>query len=154
MNPSSRSTFATATLSLVAGISTSGRSISLALRMRVSMSAIGSVIMAVFPSVGGGGTPHGFPLRPPPVSRLPGRLADAGDHPVAREFAEADAAAAELAVNGPRPTADLAAADDLHEGPAGEHLFGVPLRGRLLQLGLVLIHRRQLTTVLRFFRVG
>src|SRR5437764_15109733 len=47
MNPSSRSTLASATFSLVAGISTNGRSMVLALRMRVSMSAIGSVIMAV-----------------------------------------------------------------------------------------------------------
>src|SRR5438309_2033144 len=45
MKPSSSSTLASATLRFVAGISTAGRSISLALRMRVSMSAIGSVIM-------------------------------------------------------------------------------------------------------------
>ncbi len=38
---------ASATFSLVAGISTNGRSMPLALRMRVSMSAIGSVIMGV-----------------------------------------------------------------------------------------------------------
>src|SRR3954471_15704782 len=147
MKPSSSSTFATATFSLVAGISTSGRSISLALRMRVSMSAIGSVIMAVFLPGWGSGTPPRVPPTTPPVSRLPGRLADAGDQPVARELAEADAAAAELAVHGPRPAANLAAADDLHEVAAGEHLGGVPLIGRLLHLGLVSLHGRQLTAV-------
>src|SRR5262245_49026136 len=102
MNPSSRSTLASATLSLVAGISTNGRSISLALRMRVSMSAIGSVIMAASP-----------------LSQLPGRLADAGDQPVAREPAEADAADAELAVHGPRPPADLAPPRHADQLPAG-----------------------------------
>src|SRR5262249_40129788 len=45
-----------------------------------------------------------------PLSRLPGGLAHAGDHPVAGEPAEADAADAELAVDGPGPAADLAAA--------------------------------------------
>src|SRR5262245_59207683 len=106
MKPSSSSTLASATLSLVAAISTNGRSILLALRMRVSISAIGSVIMAVSPFRGW----------------LPGCLANAGDHPVAGEFAEADPADAELAVHRSGASADLAAAAELHLLATGQEL--------------------------------
>src|SRR5262245_27559656 len=101
MKPSSLSTWATAALSLVAGMSTNWRSIRLALRMRVSRSARGSVIMVV-PS--------------------PARLLHAGDQPVAGQVAEADPADAELAVDRPgpaaqptaQPDADALAREDLH----------------------------------------
>src|SRR5579883_87258 len=136
MKPSSSSTRASATLSLVAGISTSGRSISLALRMRVSMSAIGSVIMAVSS-----------------LSRLPGCLADARDHPVARKLTETNPAAAELAVHRSGPAADLAAADNLDARVARQDLLRVALIDRLLQFGLVLLHGFKLPTELGFFCV-
>src|SRR5260370_14070594 len=89
MKPSSLRTWAMATLSLVAGMSVTGRSMRLALRMRVSMSATGSVIMAVLLS--------------------PARFFDAGNQPVAGHVAEADAADAELPIDGPWPAAQLAA---------------------------------------------
>src|SRR6516225_7864872 len=90
MKPSSLSTWAMYCLTRVAGISTAGRSIRLALRMRVSMSAIGSVIMAVSPA----------------------RLRYAGDEPVVGHVAEADAADAELPVDGPPAPAQAAAEAD------------------------------------------
>src|SRR5579884_2204130 len=105
MKPSSLSTSATAALRRLAGMSTAGRSMKLALRMRVSMSATVSVIMVVGPS--------------------PARLGDAGDQPVAGHVAEADAADAELAVHRPRPPAQFAAqpdADDVAR-PHGPHLL-------------------------------
>src|ERR1700730_12208932 len=97
MKPSSLSTWAMRCFIFVAGMSTTGRSMRLALRMRVSMSAIGSVIIAASPS-------------------SPAGLLDAGDQPVGGHVPEADPADAELAVVGPRPAAQLAAqadADDL-----------------------------------------
>src|SRR5271169_474562 len=60
----------------------------LALRMRVSMSAIGSVSTS---------------------SLLPARLRHAGDDALVREIAQADAAQAELAEDGARPPATVAA---------------------------------------------
>src|SRR3546814_9863989 len=60
-----------------------------ALRMRVSMSEIGSVMVMV-----------GLPS--------PARLGDAGDLPGVHHLAEADPAEAELAVHGVRTTAPLA----------------------------------------------
>src|SRR6478736_6452441 len=63
----------------------------LALRMRVSMSAIGSVIVIV--------------RRPSPA-----RLGDAGDLAGVHELAQADPAQAELAVDRARPTAPAASA--------------------------------------------
>src|SRR3954462_5044772 len=116
MNPSSLSTWARATLSLVAGMSTAGRSIRLALRIRVSMSAIGSVIM----------------VRGPP---LPAGLLDARDQPVAGQVAEADAADAELAVDGPGPAAEPAAAADADQLPRLELLGLVRLLLARLQGG-------------------
>src|SRR5205085_8441603 len=92
MKPSSLSTWAMRCLSLVLGMSTAGRSMRLALRMRVSMSAIGSVIMAGILS--------------------PARFLDARDQAVAGHVAEADAADAELAVHRARPAAQPAAQAD------------------------------------------
>src|SRR6185437_4442120 len=100
MKPSSSSTLASATFRFVAAISTNGRSISFALRMRVSMSAIGSVIIARVPNWEAG------PME------LPGRFADAGNQAVGGHFAEADAADAELAVDGAAAAAQLAAVAD------------------------------------------
>src|SRR5262249_10203758 len=71
---------------------TTGRSMRLPLRSRVSMSAMESVIMAVAPS--------------------PARLLHAGDQPVAGHVAEADPADAELAVDGARPAAQPAPQPD------------------------------------------
>src|SRR5579859_8053231 len=84
MKPSSLSTWATCCFMSVDGISTAGDSMRLPLRMRVSMSAMGSVIMAVFPG-------------------LPARLPHAGDEPLVGHVAEANAAQAELAIDRPRP---------------------------------------------------
>src|SRR5262249_49563567 len=84
MKPSSLSTWAIWPLTLVAGISTTGNSTRLALRIRVSMSAIGSVIMA-----------RGLPL--------PAGFLDAGDQAVGGQVAEANAADAELADQGTGP---------------------------------------------------
>src|SRR5947209_5051257 len=64
----------------------------LALRMRVSMSATGSVIMMDSPS--------------------PARLLDAGDQPVGGQVPEANPADAELAVDGAGPAAQPAAHAD------------------------------------------
>src|SRR5437763_7022560 len=93
MNPSSFSTWATLIFSRVAGMSTNGISMRLALRMRVSMSASVSVIMV--------------------VSSSPARLLDTRNQPAARHVAEADAADAELAVHGPRPATQPAPQPDL-----------------------------------------
>jgi hypothetical protein len=60
----------------------------LALRMRVSMSAIGSVSIR---------------------SLLPARLRHAGDRALVRELAQADPAESELAEHGARPSAPVAA---------------------------------------------
>src|SRR5207302_9799922 len=92
MKPSSLSTWAMRCFIWVPGMSTTGRSMRLALRMRVSMSAIGSVIMALILS--------------------PTRFLDAGDQPVAGHVAEADAADAELAIHGAGPAAQPAAHTD------------------------------------------
>src|SRR5437870_9890252 len=78
-----------ASLNLLAGMSTTWRSMRQALRMRVSMSAMGSVIMAQFLS--------------------PARFHDAGNQSVGRHVAEADPADAELAIDSARPPAQLAA---------------------------------------------
>src|SRR5438132_437755 len=84
------------------GISTFSCSALFALRMRASMSATGSVIIA--------GSPR--------------TLRHARDHALVREFPEADPAEAELAVDRPRPAASVAArvvADPVLLGPL---LFG------------------------------
>src|SRR5262245_5792279 len=79
------------TLSVEAGMLVSLRPMRLALRMRVSMSAMGSVIMG-----------------------SPGSLAHAGDFAAQRALAQADAADAELAVHRARTAADAAAAVSAH----------------------------------------
>src|SRR5436305_1770977 len=97
MYPSSLRTWASLAFSPDAGISTAGFSIRTALRMRVSMSANGSVIIGgVF---------------------LPTGLADAGDQTVGRHAPEADPADAKLTVDGPRPAADLAPQPDADQVP-------------------------------------
>src|SRR4051794_12122075 len=109
MNPSSLRTWTTAAFTLVAGMSTAGRSMRLALRMRVSRSARGSVIMVV-PS--------------------PARLHDPGDQPVEGQVTEADPAHAELAVHRPGPAAQPAAQADADAIARQElDLVGVPLVG-------------------------
>src|SRR5262245_53221496 len=112
MKPSSLSTLATAAFIFVEGMSTVGRSMRLALRMRVSRSAIGSVIMVCAPS--------------------PAGLGDARDQPVARQAPEADPADAELAVDRPRPAAQLAAVADADDLARLHELGGVALGGVLL----------------------
>src|SRR5919112_4781765 len=74
-------------LKVEAGISTSSRSACSPFRMRVRKSAMGSVI----------------------DMWLPARLREAGDHSLVRDLAHADAAEAELAQVGARPSAPLAA---------------------------------------------
>src|ERR1700722_15975043 len=115
MNPSSLSTWATFIFKRVAGMSTAGRSMRLALRIRVNISANGSVIMVGSPS--------------------PARLRHAGNQPVAGHVAETDPADTKLAIHCPRPATQLAAqanADLL----ARQHLH---LAG-VLQVGLQLLH--------------
>src|SRR5437016_2636353 len=101
MKPSSLSTWAMRAFRLVAGMSTVGRSMRLALRTRVSMSAIGSVIMVQ-------SAPR-FTRGAPP---LPARFHDPGDQAVAGHVAETDPADAELAVDGARAAAQPAAFAD------------------------------------------
>src|SRR6187200_2804791 len=93
MNDSSRKTCAMATFSRDDGISTIGWCARTALRMRVSMSAIGSVSNLL---------------------RLPARLGDAGDLALESKLPEADAAQRELPNERPRTPAALAAAVPLH----------------------------------------
>src|SRR5438270_7520529 len=92
MNPSSLRTRARSILRPEAGISTAGFSTRTALRMRVNMSATGSVIMVEWSS--------------------PARLADARDQAVGGHPAEADPADAELPQDRPRPAAHLAPQPD------------------------------------------
>src|SRR5438552_3827181 len=92
MKPSSLRTWATLALRRDAGMSTAGRSMRLALRMRVNMSANESVIMVVAAS------PAGF--------------LDAGDQPVAGHVAKTDPADAKLTVDGAGAAAQLAAQAD------------------------------------------
>src|SRR5579875_3049218 len=88
MYPSSLSMRAISTFIFELGIVTRSCSALLALRMRVSMSAIGSVST---------------------VSLLPARLRHAGDRALVRELAQADAAQAELAEDRARTAAPVAA---------------------------------------------
>src|SRR5919197_1288280 len=100
MKPSSLSTWATLAFRRVAGMSTAGRSIRQALRIRVSMSANGSVIMVHAPS--------------------PAGLFDARDQSVAGHVAETDAADAELAIHRPGPATQPTPALDPNPLP-GRH---------------------------------
>src|SRR5690348_12111016 len=117
MKPSSFSTWAICCLTEVAGISTAGSSMRLALRMRVSMSAIGSVIMAIW-------------------FLLPAGFLDARDQAVAGHIAEANAAHAELAVHRPSPAAQPAAEADANLVARPEFRLGrvAPRRLQLRQL--------------------
>src|SRR5258708_35913123 len=100
-------------------MSTTWRSMRLALRMRVSMSAMGSVIMARFLS--------------------PARFLDAGNQSIGRHVAETDPADAELAVDRPRPAAQLAAKPHANALPwrkfdlGGILFMRIPLRHLFLE---------------------
>src|SRR5688500_14661368 len=107
-------------------MSTAGRSMALALRMRVSISAMGSVIIG--------------------AALSPARLLDPGDEAVAGHVAEADPADAELAVDVSPPAAQLAAQPNadhvprLHLGlgrvtPAGLELGQLPSKLDVLRFG-------------------
>src|SRR6478672_4794930 len=89
MKPSSLRTFAIATLIFEDGMSTLSCFAETALRIRVSISAMGSVIDT--------------------ISLLPARLRDAGDLTLERQLAEANAAQREVADVASRPAAQLAA---------------------------------------------
>src|SRR4051794_7175165 len=89
-----------ATFILEVGISTAGWRAWMPLRMRVSMSAIGSVIMARL--------------------LLPARLHDAGDLALECELPEADPTQAELPHVGPRAATALAAVVLAHRVRLGE----------------------------------
>src|SRR5918911_776209 len=106
---------ATSSFSFEAGMSTRECLAAMALRMRVSMSAIGSVITQTPDRVLGVGSwvPVPRPLDPAPKTRnlssLPARLDDAGDLPLQRQLAETDAAQLELAQVAAGAAAALAA---------------------------------------------
>src|SRR4051794_6089813 len=103
MYPSSLSRRAISTFSFEAGIDVVSCSALLALRMRVSMSATGSVSTVVL---------------------LPRALRHAGDDALVGELPQADAAEPELLVDGARPAAAVAAGVVAHlelRGPRGLH---------------------------------
>src|SRR5688500_9288692 len=120
MKPSSRRTSAMPRQTLVLRHTTVFALFWAALRMRVSMSEIGSLIAIVWSGVvgegAGGGRGRGF------VSGLPAGLAHARDLALEGELAEHDAADAELAVDAAGAPGQLAAAHDA----AGE--LGGPVR--------------------------
>src|SRR5690348_3127341 len=107
------------------GMSTTGRSMRTALRMRVSMSAIGSVIMAgSILSTAAGNTPGDVPhtrgpglsarresARGPigPAALLPARFLHSRDQSPQRQVPEADPADAEFAVVTTRAATQVAA---------------------------------------------
>src|SRR5262245_24286260 len=84
--------------------------------MQVSVSAMGSVIMvvvvrgplSVVRSRLSQGSLQRTTNRGQPTILLPTCVAHSGNQPLVCQLAEADAADAELAVNGPRPAAELA----------------------------------------------
>src|SRR5262249_54423753 len=88
-NPSSTATRTMASLRRDQGTSTCSLRAPLALRIRVSRSAIGSVI-----DMG--------------VPRLPTRLGEPGDLPLARQIAQAEPTHLEATIEGPRPPAERA----------------------------------------------
>src|SRR5438067_2444321 len=99
---------AISTFSLEVGISARSCSALLALRMRVSMSATGSVSTVFF--------------------LLPGALGHAGDHALVGELAQADTAEPELLEHGARTAAAIAArvvAYLEHRGAGGLHPQGL-----------------------------
>src|ERR1700740_1640728 len=113
MKPSSFKTWAMLRLTLLAGISTTARSMRLALRMRVSRSAIGPFIMV--------------------VRSLPARFLNTRDQAIACHVSETDPANAKLAIHCPRPAAELAAQSNADFFPR-QHLHRV----RLLPAGFEL----------------
>src|SRR5437868_15231309 len=121
MNPSSLSTCATLLLSAESGMSTAGRSIRLALRMRVNMSESGSVIMA----------------------RSPACLRNSRDQTVAGHVAKTDAAQPKLAIDSPRPAAQPAPHPDPDPVAWPQLGFGritlgqIALRQLFLELGFL-----------------
>src|SRR6516162_4425180 len=125
MKPSSLSTSATLILRRDAGMSTAGRSMRLALRMRVSMSANESVIMLLLSS--------------------PAGLLDTRNQAIAGHVAKTDAADAELAVHGPRPAAQLAA--QTHPNALARRHFHFGIR---LLAGFQLGHLLTESNILRF----
>src|SRR5262245_1442956 len=85
---------------------------------------------------------------------LPARFLDAGDQPVAGHVAEANAADAEFAVNGPRPAAQLAAEPDADLLPRRHQLVLVLLGLRLLPFLAVRLVTLQLLAVADALRFG
>src|SRR5712691_3440285 len=93
--PSSLSTCAIVTFTFVEGMSTAGDSMRFALRMRVNMSAIESVIMLRILLV----------ATPQAAHCLPARLLHAWDQALVRHVAETNSADAELAIDRTSPAA-------------------------------------------------
>src|SRR6476659_115649 len=133
MYPSCLRISATPCLSLLYGIDTESWYAWLALRRRVSMSAIGSVIVMAFSAL----SPLRFHTRVSggPVAivvcggGLPGALGHAGELAAVGHLPQADPAQAELAVDGLRPATALAA------GVAADSELGLA-SGLDLQCGL------------------
>src|ERR1700733_2156070 len=92
-------------LSLEFGISTWSCSALLALRIRVSMSATGSVIIDPASHEDNGCRPTGAGVPGP----SPGALCHSGDHSLMGHLAQADPAESELLEHGARPPAAVAA---------------------------------------------
>src|SRR5207247_3424925 len=114
--PSSFRTFAIAILTFDDGIVTTARSTICALRMRVSMSAIGSVML-----IGS--------------SLLPARLDDAGNLAAHRIFAKLVAAQTELAENAARTTGQRAAVAKPRRVGVARQLLQLEARGEAILVG-------------------
>src|SRR5262245_25887249 len=140
IKPSSLRTWATFFFSLVAGISTAGRSIALALRIRVSMSAIGSVIISNAPYWTN--RTHEFHESHQSHDSSPTRFPHTWDHAVAGHIPETNPANAELAIDRPGPAAQSTAISDADLLPRQHlRLLGVaPVR---LELGHLLLELRR-----------
>src|SRR4051794_2859510 len=114
-------------LILLYGIATVSWYAELALRRRVSMSAIGSVIVIAWPS--GLSRRGSRPCGPTAWEELPGRLGDAGQLAGVRHLADADPAQAEHAVDGARAAAARASGVAAHlelrlAAGLGDHRLG------------------------------
>src|SRR5258706_6798258 len=101
--------------SLDAGIETSTCPTIWALRMRTSMSAMGSLMLIVFP--------------------LPACLDDAGHFALEREVAQLVAAQAELAIHAARPAGQRAAVAQPHRRRVARQLLQLVARGFLGLVG-------------------
>src|SRR3990170_5140086 len=108
MKPSSLRTRAIATFSLEAGTLVKSCLDEVALRMRVSMSAMGSVTFMAGSLSALGPEPSGSPSRRTTNSSLPARLLDARQLTLQGQPSEADAAEGEEAHVRPRPPAKAA----------------------------------------------